>query len=318
MMQKNGKPLGLLALAAAILVAACDVQSPMASADQAIEVGSDGALGMGNIANQTDYKLNIIGVPKDKTAAMDDNNGRRIFVQLNGGQKVCVTDEDWAAYLTLLGEPLTANPYSCTEEEEAAGLKGGRGKNTGGWDALDKVNKILLVPNTDDEFGVLDANATDQDGGAFTMPDDVYSHYKVYARALGKPGGKAAITLCANETDATNDDVDGDLSDDTETWCSINQAVLTREKGQPKIEDVTDELFTLTILIDPDDPKDLSLGMCLINGNLISAGDGDATTDDTQVADVPVFHSCFEDYFWNYDNNGLKLLQLWFVRVAAT
>jgi hypothetical protein len=151
-----------------------------------------------------DYKLNIIGVPKDKTADMDDNNGRRIFVQLNGGQKVCVTDEDWAAYMGLLGEPTdTPNPYFCTPEEWEGALKGGRGQKTGGWDGLDKVNKILLTPNSDDVFQVLDANATDRDGAEFTMPDDVFTGYKVYARALGTPGGKAAMTLCANETDET-------------------------------------------------------------------------------------------------------------------
>src|SRR2546428_167494 len=31
------------------------------------------------------YNLNIIGVPKDKTAAMTNNDGHRIFVQLVGG-----------------------------------------------------------------------------------------------------------------------------------------------------------------------------------------------------------------------------------------
>src|SRR6266851_7412742 len=31
------------------------------------------------------YNLNIIGVPKDKTADMNNNDGHRIFVQLNGG-----------------------------------------------------------------------------------------------------------------------------------------------------------------------------------------------------------------------------------------
>jgi hypothetical protein len=30
------------------------------------------------------YKLNIIGVPKDKTADMKDNDGKRIFVKLDG------------------------------------------------------------------------------------------------------------------------------------------------------------------------------------------------------------------------------------------
>jgi hypothetical protein len=269
-----------------------------------------------------DYKLNIIGVPKDKSAEMDDNNGRRIFVRLNGGQPVCVTDDDWAAYQDLLGIPegeQTENPYACSEEEWADALNGGRGKVTGGWDALDKVNKILLTPNEEGIFQVLDANATDRDGAEFTMPDDVATEYKVYARALGKPGGKAAITLCANETEETDDDVDGDGIADIETWCSINQAVLERTKGKPRSEDVTDELFTLTILVDNDDVKDTSLTMCLSNAGLINAPEDDdsATDDPLQIADVPVFHRCFEDYFWNYDNNGLKLLQLRFFQVPS-
>ena len=305
---------GALAAMAVFTLAACSETADGPTGVPATEAAFAPGNGMGGIANQTDYKLNIIGVPKDKTADMDDNNGRRIFVQLYGGQKVCVTDEDWATYLDLIGEPQSPNPYACTDEEWADALQGGRGKNTGGWDALDKTNKILLTPNSEDLFSVLDANATDSDGAEFTMPDDVASHYEVYARALGKPGGKAAITLCANETSDTNDDIDGDGIDDTETWCSINQALLERTKGQPKTVNVTDELFTLTILVDPDAPKDESLAFCLIEANLLDLGDGDVLTDDTQVSDVPIFHSCFEDYFWNYDNNGLKLLQLWFVQ----
>jgi hypothetical protein len=295
--------------------------------------GSDPAAalgGWGGIASSTDYKLNVIGVRKDKTAAMDDNSGRRIFVRLKGGAPVCVTDEDWALYLELLGDAAgdkpTENPFSCTEREwaDANRLNGGRGKQTGGWDNLDKINKILLTPNSIsgvDGFRVLDANATDGDGAELTMPDDVATYYEVYARALGKPGGKAAMTLCANEVldgaGRTVDDTDGSGgidATDTETWCSINQAILVREKGPPKAVDVTDELFTLTVLVDPDQTKDVTLGACLIETNVIGMGDGDPLTDDTQIADVPIFHQCFEDYFWNYDNDGLKLLQLWFVR----
>lgn len=285
-------------------LAACSeiADGPTSVADDALTA----AFAPENNLGGFDYKLNIIGVPKDKSAAMDDNNGRRIFVQLNGGQPVCVEDADWEQYLALRGLPLTENPYHC--DDDTGALKGGRGKVTGGWDGLDKVNKILLTPNTDDVFGVLDANATDSDGAEFTMPDDVASHYEVYARALGKPGGSAALTLCANETEDTADD------NGIETWCSINQAVLTRESGKPRSENVTNELFTLTILVDAGDTKDIALGACLINTGLIDGPDDDPTTDDTEIADVPVFHACFEDYFWNYDNNGLKLLQLRFFR----
>ena len=91
-------------------------------------------------------------------------------------------------------------------------------------------------------------------------------------------------------------------------------AVKRVERGKPITEDVTNELFTMTILIDTDDVKDVALTACLIEGELIEAGDPLAD-DPLQVADVPIFHSCFEDYFWNYDNNGLKLLQLRFFQV---
>ena len=38
------------------------------------------------------YNLNLIGVPKDKTAAMDDNNGHRIFVKLEGNTKIYLAE----------------------------------------------------------------------------------------------------------------------------------------------------------------------------------------------------------------------------------
>ena len=53
-------------------------------------IGVPGArlvLATGNGApSGTHYNLNIIGVPKDKTADMNNNDGHRIFVQLVGGQ----------------------------------------------------------------------------------------------------------------------------------------------------------------------------------------------------------------------------------------
>lgn len=42
------------------------------------------------------YTLNIIGVPKNKTASMDDNSGHRIFVPLFGSTKILLTEGDFA------------------------------------------------------------------------------------------------------------------------------------------------------------------------------------------------------------------------------
>src|SRR5438552_16661428 len=63
---------------------------------------------------------------------------------------------------------------------------------------LDKRNKIFLSPGAD--FAVTDPNGCDQDGAAFTLPA---SGYTVWARALGKPGGHADMTLCAVDTMGT-------------------------------------------------------------------------------------------------------------------
>src|SRR3989344_4307572 len=41
------------------------------------------------------YNLNIIGVPKDKTADMTGNNGHRIFVPLEGKAKILLAEGDF-------------------------------------------------------------------------------------------------------------------------------------------------------------------------------------------------------------------------------
>src|SRR2546427_11835954 len=110
------------------------------------------------------YNLNIIGVPKDKTAAMTNNDGHRIFVQLVGGN--------------------------------TAG--GPTGINGGDFSLISKVNTILLTYDLlNDSFQVLDANATDKNGALFQLPFTVSTPWKVYARALGTPGGKADMTTAA-------------------------------------------------------------------------------------------------------------------------
>src|SRR5690242_14843216 len=74
------------------------------------------------------FNLNIIGVPKNKTAKMDNNDGRRIFVQLWGGDNAATID-------TMLMKDIS------------------------------RVNKIFLQPATvKHTFNVVDANATDSNG----------------------------------------------------------------------------------------------------------------------------------------------------------
>lgn len=183
--------------------------------------------GQGNEApSGPHYNLNVIGVPKKKSADMVNNSGHRIFVNLQGNTKI------------LLGEG--------------------------------------------EEFEVLDANGTD--GTAiFQLPNpdpenDGVTEYSVWARALGKPGGIGKITTCI--PDPENSDL---------ALCSMYILEMERKKGRSGFADVSKEL--LYIFADLD---------------------GDGT-----VERYPLFDTRLEGYFWDYDNNGLKLAQFRFYETPS-
>lgn len=132
------------------------------------------------------------------------------------------------------------------------------------------------------EFQVLDANGTD--GRArFQLPapdpdGDGVTAYSVWARALGTPGGSSTTTTCA--TDPTTG----------EEVCSTESLVLVRSSGKSRFSDVSREL--LFVYADLD-------------------GDGTAER-------YGLFDDALTDYFWGYDNQGLKLAQLRFYPVSST
>lgn len=132
------------------------------------------------------------------------------------------------------------------------------------------------------DFQVLDANGTD--GVArFQLPNpdpdgDGVTTYSVFARALGTPGGSSVTTTCA--TDPTTG----------EEVCSTEQLVLVRGTGRSSFSDVSRDLLFIYADID---------------------GDGDEDR-------VSLFDDRLTDYFWQYDNNGLKLAQLRFYPVPSS
>lgn len=170
------------------------------------------------------YNLNIIGVPKGKTADMTGSNGHRIFVPLSGTCRINLSMGD---YQVLDG--------NCTEGPAA-----------------------FQLPNPD----------PDNDG---------ITTYSVYARALGKPNGSSSTTTCF---------------DDYQTgymYCSIYTMVLVREKGKSSFTNVSKEL--LYVYVD--------------------------TNGDGTVERYPLFSDALDDYFWSYDNNGLKVAQLRFYEIPT-
>jgi hypothetical protein len=134
-----------------------------------------------------------------------------------------------------------------------------------------------------DSFRVIDKNGTDPNGALFALPNpdpdgDGTTVYSVFARALGKPGGSSKTTTCAT------DPVDGELV------CSVIYMELTRDKGKSKFDNVSKYLLYIY-----------------------------ADLDDDGIADkrVPLFDDSLEDYFWGYDNKGLRLAQLRFYECAT-
>ncbi|MGH8003137.1 MAG: hypothetical protein ACRECJ_00215 [Limisphaerales bacterium] len=139
-------------------------------------------------------------------------------------------------------------------------------------------------------FAVLDANGTDGNGAKFQLPNpdpdnDGVTVYSVYARALGKPGGHGTLNTCA--TAPGPDGIFGTADD--EEMCSVATLVVTRTKGQQKFVDVS--RYLLYIYVD-------------------LTGDGIAER-------YPLFSDALQNYFWSYDNYGLKLIQLRFYQVPS-
>lgn len=128
-------------------------------------------------------------------------------------------------------------------------------------------------------FDVLDDNCLDGTANFQLPPTNTAGGspaYTVWARIVGTPGGSSSITTCA--TDPTTGG----------TICSIGETVsFGGHNGKSTFTDVTKQLTTL----------------CFV----------DQTTGQTVC--VNVFDPKFENFFWSYDNNGNKVLQLRFYPV---
>lgn len=245
-------------------------------------------LGNGFPTGGHDYRLNIIGVPHDKTADMDNNNGRRIFVQLESNNTV-TNPGGKNNHLSKGGGDDQNHIYLCNSTN---------GEN----DVNDARCDTWRATNVG-QFGVIDANATDGDGGILGIPDPCADalastpctpSYRIFARTHGNTGS-ATITTCADETGTGFDGTD-------DVWCGSNGITLYA-KGGAKATEITNALLHMTITV--NGTTDPGLATCL----------GTSLTGSTTI-DVFIFDNCFENYFWNYDNNGLKLLELRFYHAA--
>lgn len=162
-------------------------------------------------------------------------------------------------------------------KEKSADMDGNNGHRI----FVNMTGKSKINLKEGDSFQVLDANGT-KGAAEFQLPNpdpdgDGITEYSVYSRALGKPGGSSTMTTCASDIE-TGDE-----------YCSTQSLVSVRSKGGSKFQNVSNELLYLYIDLD-----------------------GDGT-----VERYGLFDDALEGYFWDYDNNGLKLLQLRFYPVST-
>jgi hypothetical protein len=108
------------------------------------------------------YNLNIIGVPKGKTADMTGNNGHRIFVPLNTSTKIYLSEGDF--------QVLDANGTDGRAE--------------------------FQLPLPAECYGTVDPVT-----GDVVTPTSCTVRYTVWIRALGKPGGHADMYTCVEDPD---------------------------------------------------------------------------------------------------------------------
>ena len=245
----------------------------------------------GAVLSGQHYNLNIIGVKNPKNANMDDNGGHVIFVDLNGKSKIELVESG-------------TDDAPGTEADEFAVLD----KNaTGGSPA------VLALPDPGLDLYVV----PDEEGETIPEGTDTITNYSIFVRALGSPKGNpyAKITTCADVMDsALADFLD---KDDVEVLnesayydgvCSIESTgQLMREKGQSIFTNQTAALLTIVLKVNVYEYQD---------------ADNDGEQDDLVLVDtiyvrVPIFDDMLQNEYWEYENHGLKLLQVRIYRVGT-
>ena len=155
---------------------------------------------------------------------------------------------------------------------------------------MDGSNRhVIFVPESgncrinlaEGNYNVADGNCFDGDGAEFFLPDPDPDGDGVTAYSVfARALGKPG----GSSVTTTCFDESG------ETWCSTESMVLVRSKGKSTFTNVSRELLSLCLDLDAD---------------------GDCDTREF------LFDRDLADYYWSYDNNGLKLAQLRFYEVPT-
>jgi len=141
--------------------------------------------------------------------------------------------------------------------------------------------RIYMTQNDSGVFDVVDRNGLDGRAEFNIAP----GQYNIYARALGKPGGKVKIDAYGNFTDAVNGT----------NLILLGYVNIAREKGKPQSVNIN-ELFYVDVTL------------CTKINETSGECEEWVVYKDYWVFDIDELL----EYYWEYNNKGLKLLQVRF------
>lgn len=157
---------------------------------------------------------------------------------------------------------------------------------------------ISYITTDANQFAVIDANATDDNLAVIEVPHEYCADYEtgcvdllsfaVFAVGLGKPNGMTFVDANCNWDDLT-------YGDCTETLLMKSFEIRRTNNGKhkPKVIDITDVFRTEKVCFDMD--SDINPG---------------CTSGDLEFENVWLFNiTQLDEYYWEYDNRGLKLMQ---------
>jgi hypothetical protein len=288
------------------------------------------------------YNLNIIGVDKGKTAPMTGSNRHTIFVPLKSTKTGEFSkpnfDETGAGTQTAIVDSkiwlVPGDTFQVCDGNAFDRAIGCDDTYLGDWSRTtynssgeavalvsERIGAVFQLPcNTNlngmfwdsDGDGVIEDNgedaelnnlvscnmAVDENGVEVPLGEGVdlvpTASYQVWARALGTPGGSAVATTCAT--------VDGEVN------CSLENVVLTRTNRKSVFADVTNQLTSMVVGYCRDEVVEIDGVLQCVEDALIPVI-GSGEVDWTRIA---LFAGNTQDWFWNFDNNGLRLAQLRF------
>ena len=140
--------------------------------------------------------------------------------------------------------------------------------------------KIIMTQDPDGEFEVVDRSGVGEKP-AKTEFNIALGHYNVYARALGKPGGKANISAYGDFGDFTDEFGDSIIL--------LGYVNINRSTRKPTSVNINELFYVDVTLYDTE-------------GNIVGV------YEDYWVFDIDELI----EYYWDYNNKGLKLLQVRF------